>query len=326
MMQQTPEVLIGQIRSNLRSFSETTVLREKSSGVRRFINAHRYSEFVKDLNNSRLQIGSGQPFIEEDFHEASVYPDRGFIDSYTKKHTLAPLSFGILINQNKWDDVARKLNLDPKHTGQSLEGLLFNNSIFGLDDVGVTFHLDRGVSTDVEFEVLHADIGLYSETQGYARRITPEKLVTPHLAILTFEYLILTDLCAWRSDPDTTPESLIDYLQNRVNYYIECIPQWLQLPETHVKEAKLAYRTILGGVVQNIPPAVDATFELDKKIEPKLVTPILFSLGSTQEELGRNHLLSPLIGIKNYGIYIENGDIKPDQIRDILMKKGYVTH
>lgn len=326
MTQQPPNVLIDQIRKNLRSSSEVAVFRERSGSVKKFIDEHRYSEFTKDLNESRRGFGSGQLFTKEDFQGALVYPDSRFIRNYTVKHTLAPLSFGILVDPNRWNDVARKLNLDPKHNGQSLESKLFRNSIFGLDEIGVTFHVNRGLQTDVEFEVLYADIGLYSETQSYGRRITPEKLMNPPLAILTMEYLVLSDLCAWRADPESTPESVTNYLQNRVNYYITLIPQILGLPETHIKEAEVAYRTILEGVVQNIPPAVYSTFELDKKIKPKFVTPILFSLGSTQEELKRNHLLSPLIGLKNYSTYFRTGDIEPVQVRNILVEKGYVEN
>ena len=119
MTQQPPNVLMNQIRKNLRSSSEVAVFRERSESVKKFTNEHGYSEFTKDLNESR-GFGSGQLFTKEDFQGALVYPTPRFIRNYTVKHTLAPLSFGILVDPNKWGDVARKLNLDPKHNGQSL--------------------------------------------------------------------------------------------------------------------------------------------------------------------------------------------------------------
>ena len=87
-------------------------------------------------------------------------------------------------------------------------------------------------------------------------------------------------------------------------------------------EAEKAYGTILDGLQGRIPAAVNATYELESRLG-KLTTPVLFSMGSTQEEIKVYHLLSPLIAVTQLNNYMASGKITKNQIQDIIGKKGY---
>lgn len=323
MTQQTPEVLLNQLRFNLKLESEIAIVREHSERLIGYFNNQGFEFLVKDLNSEyRLFFGNGQEFSESDFDNAKAYPNQDFVLNYQRKHGLPPLSLCILIAKEKWTDFACKLNLDPMHYGHTIEKRFFKDSILELK-TGISFHLNRNLESDVEFENLHSDGSLYSETNSICSKISPQKLLIPPLAILTFEYLILNDLCAWRVEsPDS--ESMIDYLTKRMDYYIRLTPDFLKVPEEMRAKTISAYRTILSDSIERIQSAVIAVYDLESKIGSRLLTPVLFSLGSTQEELSRNHLLSPLIGIKNLNDYINSGEITKAQIQQILTEKGYL--
>jgi hypothetical protein len=322
---QTPDVLLNQIDKNLRSASDVKQTAECSQEIKDMLSEGDYTGLVADLNKASDRISDGsQEFDEEDFQGSLVYPDEEFSEWYKEKHTLPPLSFGLLIPPERWKVMSRKLNLYPRHEGQSLDSIFFEDSEIGLQMTGITFHLDRDARSDVEFEVLQKDIELYSAIQSEAQRITPRKLTQPVSAQLIFEHMLLSDLCAWRTDPDHDAETLTGYLHDRLNYYIQQVPTWLKLPPEFVSQTKTAYSAILRETFRRIPDAVNAAYTLDATIGTQLTTPVLFSLGSTEEDMARMHLLSPLLGLKNFQTYLEQGDITPSQIIDRLHKKGHM--
>ncbi len=321
-MAQTPAQILNQLEINLRSSAETESIRKRTRAIVEYLKRGGYSDLADDINRSWRHRNS--TFFERDFEGALVYPDSEYSVKHEQKHSVAPLSFGILIPVNNWESFSRKLNLDPRHYGQNLDKFAFENSIFGLDQTGVTFHVNREIESDIEFEILTSDISLYSNTFNSAKQITREKLQNPVLIKLALEYMILSDLCALRVEPTFNSEKLSGYLQNRVGYYIDLFIDALNLPHQSFKDqGRKAFRDMMQDTIERIPSAVHSTYSLDDKIGTRLVTPLLFSLGSTKQEFQRNHLLSPWIGIISAYEHLTNGDIKQNEIESILRNKGY---
>ena len=320
MTYQPPEVLLNQLSTNLLSSLETDIMVEHSSIVRVLLATKGFRLLVDDMNEVRKQIGNGQLFTEDDFKGATIFPDEDYIRFHTEKHTLPPLSFGVNIPEDKWNDLAVKLNLNIGSMGQSIYPQFFPNSTLGLNKSGITFHIDRGKISDIELELLYNDNTLYSRNHPIAQEMKAERLVDQNLAILIMEHLTLSSLVSGRS---YSPEDLTVKLVNRCYSLVENIPYWLGIKKDQIEPGKKAYRTIFQPSIDEIYDAVKATFELDKMIGPGLVTPFLFSLGSTVDELKGNHLLSPLTGIKNLHTYVLSCKITEYQIIEILNKKEY---
>lgn len=324
MTLQTPEIIINQVKSNLRSVQEMGELRKQAEHVVKYLSDNGFGALATELTEMFSKQGTDLSFSESDFGDSTVYPDEDFSEEYTKKHTLSPLSFGVYVEQPRWYALARKLGFDPTQREQSFDKSLFQKSIMSLDKLGISLHVDRGRKEDLEFTLLRQDSGLYSSTHERGRRLEPRKLLVPEYAIMTFEYLILSDMAAHRAEPDAPQEVITGYLVNRVNSFISLTPHWLGVPGHLTEETILTYETIMGETIDRIPEAVDSMYWLQAEIGDGLLTPVMFSLGSTENELALNHLLSPLIGIKKFRDYTESGEIKPEQIKQIIVDKGYV--
>ena len=274
------------------------------------------------MNGILSLIGSTQGFEISDFDGATAYPDQAFEEEYAHKHTLPPLSFGVLIPERKWPAVSRKMNIMPDQGGNNLIRRLFTQSVLGLDKTGISFHIDTGSHEDQEFELLYNDRALYSNSHELAATISMEKLIHPDLVQVVFEYVLFAHLCASRADSKEV-DDLVATINRRLDFYIALIPSWLGLPPNKVEEGQNAYRALLTGLRQRIAPAAQATYDLDQRIGASLVTPIMFSLGSTKEELKKHYCFSPFNAMTLMRSYIDTRKIRPKQIVDILKYKGY---
>jgi len=326
MENQSPEVLVNQLRTNLKGADELTELLEVSKEVKASILERGYGGFVGELNEVRRLIGNGELFEESDFEGAEVYSDERFSQVYTEKHTLPPIGFGVLLPESKWDNLARKLNCPSKFGGKSVDGCFFRGySSSGLEIVGVNFHINRGLDSDIEFEFLFSNPLYYSDSFREAMKMNPEKLRSPQYLMLAFEHTLIKDIAAWRADSDFIEDKVVEKLKSRPREFVGSFLEGLHLSPGEFAIGMGAFVPVLGGAVERTPAAVYAAAELDKTIGIGLTTPILFSLGSTQEELGRHHLLSPLIGIASWNKYINSGKINTVEVKKVIEQKGYVV-
>ena len=318
---QTPEAILSQVRNNLHPFSEIEERRRKARHVVEYLTKNSFEALVRELNDNLKVPDSSKGFSLSDFEGSEVYPNDDYDKRHKEKHTLPPLSYGISMQRPQWFNLAQRLGFDPTQREQAIPKEMFEGSTMALDELGVSFHIKRG--EDFEFALVRRDCTLYAKTHQLGGAIDPRKLTKPHLAMLIFEYLTLADMGAHRTDPSCNGESLSRYLTNRLDVVSEAIPGWLGLPSGMARETSRVYRSLMQGTEKRIPEAVASMYWLQEEIGDRLLTPVMFSLGSTPNEIAVNHLLSPLIGVIKLCEYVASGEVKPEDIEEIIAGKGY---
>ena len=101
------------------SITGVTVLDDKSSPEAwheldkkiEYFSAHGFKSIAKDLNLERNLISGGQLFSEIDFDGSTLFPDSTFLETFTKKHSLSPLSLGLIVPLEKWSGLISKFNI-----------------------------------------------------------------------------------------------------------------------------------------------------------------------------------------------------------------------
>jgi len=268
-------------------------------------------------------LGGAQVFISPDyFVGAKVYPTSNYGERYMRKHTLLPVCPTLVVRGDDVQKVKEVLNVGDICRGHSFSAGFFKDSKLGLNDVGLAFNFEGDENVGVEFQNLYTDIAVYHETLLFFRSV--ETLSRPETMILHYEMSLLTDLSGMRADPFYKERDVGGFLEHRLDEYIGAESQ---LAGEGAERFKLAVRNLVCqlGVSERISQVGRVFWELEDLIGDALLTPILFSLGSSREDVGEGRLnvVLPLKSLVSWQEHISRGNISLDEVREILVEKGY---
>ncbi|PIN87339.1 hypothetical protein COV19_00460 [Candidatus Woesearchaeota archaeon CG10_big_fil_rev_8_21_14_0_10_44_13] len=321
MEQQTPESILGSLEKNLRPYDEAMAIRENSRRIKDHIKNRGFGGLAEDLNEMAPFFGFEPSFNKRDFEGSVCYPDRAFEEEYKKKHFLPLIGWGVLVPMKKWANLANKLAQPPTQLGKTIDYVLFQKTSLGLESTGISFHAKRDINDNLEYDSLYHESGLYSEIAALCSQIFTNKIRYCFLAQITFDHRIVRELGAMRAE-NMKPEEMKRGLMGCIEQNVENIPCWLNVPEAVIEQTRDLYAGVFSEIFLRIPRAVDAVSELKEKIGPML-TPMIFSAGSTEQDLEKEIILSPLRGICRLRDYVRSGDINQGQIKGALEKIGY---
>ncbi len=326
---QTPDEILAQVRENLvepEKANETILL---VSCIRDTLEQFGFFTLVRALNTS----GFGQSdFTEADFERAEILPVPSFAEDYQRKHLLFPSSIIVSIPDDKWAELAEKLNFSPEYAGMYYPGLRFNNDILGLKFTGIGICTSASTKTDIESILIEADDWLYSKTHGKLKT-AKRNCLTPNRMRISYEHLALSYLLALVSNPDETPESALECGQELIdaelcldtNYYLlvaQARVNLPQIPKICRESLRKEYSRYVQPISDKIKPGTDAAFGLRESIGLRDLTPAVYSLGSRK---GDQKIISPLSCLIDLDEHVKRGSIQRGDIEQIVAEKAYNT-
>ena len=320
--EQTRHVLLAHLQANLRSSREMEPFYAATSSLRSRLETCGFDGLAEILNASELAT-QNQQFKWKDFRYCSLHPDDRV--SYQAAHTLSPASLVVAMPLPKWETFQRRAGIQRTARGCSYDEYAFAQGS-GLERTGISFHLADGYQESIFFELLYHDIHLYNPIFSSIERLSPQTFRHPFYLGLAIEYKTIRDLVGGLYEP-AGQRTLSSYLSAKLEVNVQVCVSLLdtsRVPDASRREAETVFRTLVAPAAERIPCAVEAAYALRNMLGMQLLVPVLYSLGSTQEEFRRNALFSPLKGIVQWRKYLEAGDITPEQISEVLYRKGYL--
>ncbi|MBI5002257.1 hypothetical protein HZC31_02640 [Candidatus Woesearchaeota archaeon] len=322
-VEQKPEDILFQLETNLRDAREIRPAQEAAKQWKERVTNRGFSSLIAIINREMSHLLS-EELTSDDFRDAEVYPGEEKMMEHELKHGLPALSFGVAIPSNAWPSIQRKFRMRETSEGISLSDYGFSAQSLGLDVTGLTMHRASEEKEYEEFQQLYEDHAAYSKSFGDLALLALEKIRSPWELSMALLCRTKRDLCAGRYEEgrEKKAEALIRSLDAYGKAYEDEVRR-------HVDDVRrvMAYQAIYAEVVSEIVPdiylAIEATYTLEEQIGAGIVTPLLFALGTTEVSSKRTHFRSPLKGIIKAREYIDSGEIRVEDITQVLGRKGY---
>jgi len=265
-----------------------------------------------------------EELTSNDLRDAEVYPNAEKMIEHELKHGLPALSFGVAIPKERWPSIQRKFRMRGTSQGLSLSDYGFSENSLGLNATGLTMHSAGEEKEYEEFQQLYEDHATYSRSFKAFAELTLRKITVPWELSMALLCRTKRDLCAGRYEEGR--EEKAEALIRNLDVYGKAYEHEVRRRVSDVQILR-AFQTIYAGVVSEIVPdiylAVEATYALEQQIGAGIVTQLLFALGTTEVSEKRTHFRSPLKGIIKAREYFDSGELRTEDITQILERKGY---
>jgi len=317
MISKQTERFLYQLSRNLRSKTDIQPIRDASDEAKEILLKEGFEQVVRDFNNTRHLVGYDE-FSLEDFEDAVLFPDIEYAEAYQRKHTVYPVGIGVIVPVVQWQSIARKIRTDSD--GQAFDDIQFRDSSLHLDKLGFIIHSENGdLETNKEHELMHVDNDVYSANNTLLRRFNQGLEFEGTYVKNRIENEIKRELIAYRDELVGKVDEISTFLANgRLGFYVNWLAQHLQHPKT---KQEIAY--LLSPLRQKVQPATEAMEYLTSEVPSQLLTPLLFSIGSTPEEIRAGKVISVLDQIVELVDLYSKRDLRIEQLYDGIKQKGY---
>jgi len=317
MISEQTERFLYQLAMNLKSKTDVQPIRDASDEAKETLQREGFEQVVRDFNHTRHLIGYDE-FSLDDFKSAVLFPDTDYAGKYQRKHTVYPVGLGVIVPVHQWQSIARKIKT--KSDGQAFDDIQFKDSLVHLDKLGFMIHSENGdLETNKEHELMHVDNDVYSANNTLLRRFDQGLKFEGTYVQDRIENEVKRELIAYRNELAGKADEMGVFLANgRLGFYVDWLAQHLQHPQ-----ARQAVAYLLSPLRQKIQPATEAMEYLTTEVPSQLLTPLLFSIGSTPEEIKAEKVISVLDDIVRLADSYSKRDLRIEQIFDGIKQKGY---
>ncbi len=321
---QGPKDIIYQLETNLCDAREIRRPQEAAQQWKERVKNRDFSSLVAIVNREMDPL-LAEELTSEDFEDAEVYPNADKMMEHELKHGLPALSFGVAIPKERWSSIQRKFRMRETSQGISLSDYGFSEQSLGLDATGLTMHTAAEEKEYEEFQQLYEDHAAYSRSMRDLAPLTLRKLRSPWELSMALLCRTTRDLSAWRYEAEgksAQENNLRRMLEVYGNSYKAELVRRNGEPGDLAAFAEY-YQTTVKPIADDIPRAIEAVYALEERVGPAIVTPLLFALGIIKQETGRHAYYSPLHAIIKAREYFESGELRVEDVTQILGKKGY---
>ncbi len=316
--------LLYQLRHNLIPKSETQQIKDYSDEAKDIIRREGFGEVVKSFNYSTT-IGYDK-FCLEDFENAELFPDDEFAMQYQNKHTIYPVGIGAIVPIEQWRQTSRKIkmNLSDETDGSVFGSIASRDSRVHLDEICFMI-LSRGrkLSITKEHELIHVDNNVYSTNDRILGRFNQGIRFEGTYIQDRVENRIKKELIAYRNELVGETEDMIVFLSDiLLGSYVNNLVSYISNPIVR-RATAIVLNYKLRPLKLKIKSATEAMEYLTKEIPSKLLTPLLFSIGPTLEEIERGKRISTLNDVVRLADAYSKKELKAEQIFEEIKNKGY---
>ena len=323
-IEQRPEDILYQLRTNLHDAGKIRRAQEAAQQWKERLTNRGFSSLVAIINREMVHLLL-EELTSEDLRDAEVYPSPEKMIEYELKHVLPALSFGVAIPKERWSSIQRKFRMRETSQGISLSEYGFSENSLGLNATGLTMHRAAEEKEYEEFQQLYEDHAAYSRSMRDLAPLTLGKLRSPWELSMALLCRTTRDLSAWRYESGGRSEQENNLKRMLVVYgdsYKAELVRRNGEPGDLVAFAKY-YQTTVKPIRDDIPRAIEAVYALEEHVGPTIVTPLLFALGIIKQETGRHVYYSPLHAVIKAREYLDSGELRTEDITQILERKGY---
>lgn len=311
------ERFLYQLAHNLKAKAEVQPIRDASDEAKERLQTEGFEQVVRDFNHTRHLVGYDE-FSLSDFEGAVLFPDAEYAETYQRKHTVHPVGIGVIVPVPQWQSIARKIRT--KSDGQAFDDIQFRDSLVHLDKLGFIIHSENGdLEINKEHELMHVDNDVYSVNNTLLRRFDQGLRFEGTYIQNRIENEVKRELIAYRNELTGKADEMGTFLANgRLGFYVDWLAQHLQHPQ-----AGQAIACLLSPLRQKVQPATEAMEYLTTEVPSQLLTPLLFSIGSTPEEIKTGRVISVLDDIVRLADSYSRRDLIIEQLYDGIKQKGY---
>lgn len=317
MIPNQAERFLYQLGQNLKSESDVQLIRDISDEAKETLQKEGFEQIVRDFNHTRHLVEYDE-FSIDDFEGAILFPDLEYAEAYQRKHTVYPVGLGVIVPVPQWQSIARKIKT--KSEGQAFDDLQFRDSPIHLDSLGFIIHSSEGDSEiNKEHELMHIDNDVYSANNTLLRRFDQGLKFEGTYIQERIENEMKRELIAYRNELIGEADQIGIFLANkRLEFYVD----WLSSQILH-PQARQAISYLLSPLRAKIQPATKAMEYLTAELPSQLLTPLLFSIGSTPKEIKDGKVISVLDDIVRLAESYSKRDLQIEQIYESVKDKGY---
>lgn len=309
------ERLLDQLYLNINDKVEMEPIIISSQKARSYIEEKGFNLVVDILNRDSTK----KRVKYELFDNAVPSHSFEFLRWYKSKHGFDPIGIGcVMKSKDGWKEFKKALNQDePWSEAITLPPTDFSyNPQVPLHKIGLIIYGESPSEKTKEHEMLHADQNCYSnvhsEITSWGRKSYGREEI-----LFKQEAEILSEVSSYRTDLKRDKKWVIDALL-RDYYTYNTI--WIRR-NTGMKKEKVV--KAMSPLKVKIPQAVEAVNYLMARLQPRLLTPILFSVGPTRRDVHKDELYSSFEDIILWAELMDLGKVKKCRIRKILKEKGY---
>ena len=321
-IEQEPKDILYQMETNLRDAREIRPAQEATKQWKERVKNRGFSSLVAIINREMKHL-LAEELTSEDLRDAEVCPTPEKMIEHELKHGLPALSLGVAIPKERWPSIQRKFKMRETCQGISLSEYGFSANSLGLDATGLTMHRASEERAYQEFQQLYEDQTAYSRSFKAFAEFSLRKITVPWELGMALLCRTKRDLCAGRYEEgrEKKRETLVRYL----NMYGQAYGDGVMRHSDHATllAFQSLYRGVVSEIIPDIPHAIEATYALEEQIGASIVTPLLYALGTIEARGKTTHFRSPLKGIIKAREYFESGELRTEDITQILERKGY---
>jgi hypothetical protein len=311
------ERFLYQLAHNLKFNSDVQPVRDASDEAKETLQREGFEQVVRDFNHTRHLVGYDE-FSVGDFEGAVLFPDSEYAETYQRKHIVHPVGMGVIVPVTQWQSIARKIKT--KSDGQAFDDIQFSDSPIHLDKLGFIIHSENGdLHINKEHELMHVDNDVYSANHTLLRRFEQGLKFEGTYVQDRIENEVKRELIAYRNELVGKADEMGSFLANgRLGFYVNWLASNLQHPD-----AAQAVAHLLSPLREKVKPATDAMEYLTGEVPSQLLTPLLFSIGSTAAEVKDGKMISVLDDIVRLADSYSRRDLRIEQLYDGIKQKGY---
>jgi hypothetical protein len=319
-----------ELSNNLKSKADVDRLVETSQRIRTTITERGFKELIADINRNRQHIVGCEPYPAGFFDNSKLMPDPKSSYEYKRKHTVQPTGIGVVLGSNKGGLAPGGRGGD----GLVIAGREMKGSTLGLDQIGfIILTPGDGWKARAEHELLHIDNYSYSNNHALLRDFPDNYKFSTGSFLLRVENAIKGELMAYRGElVGRTARVRDDIIKGTVVQAIYRITDYLARTDYGDKsqaeqaaviphlQQRLAHS--MAPLVSKLNASVQA-MEFLAEAPSRVITPALFSIGPTVEEIERGMIPSVLDEIVALAEVLDSGELTLDQISEGIRQKGH---
>lgn len=255
----------------------------------------------------------------EDIAGFSLLHTKKDIDLFQHKFMMYPFLFGIILPDDKWALLKKKLKEVKWAGGLFIPAFHFSaKGRMHFDAFGFSVGTSSGI---FQHEALHANRRLCSANCIWLDGYHENPAYSDDHWRARVEYNFLDELLPFVHD-DISMNETESWLHGKYwNAEMQAIASYFTAGNTrkHVKR-------ILKSVKKSIPDAVKYSYRLKNRLSPEVLAPLFYSLGTTPDEAGNNEFYSAFADIALWVQLLDNGTVNQQMIRSEVQKKGYCAN
>ncbi|MBU1644447.1 MAG: hypothetical protein KKA62_03325 [Nanoarchaeota archaeon] len=326
------ERFLYQLAHNLKAKAEVAPLVEQSQELKAKIDREGFEEVVADLNRNSEALGRPK-FSVSFFDGSTIMPDIEIAANYSKKHTIYPVGIGVTLNPNQ---LGNGLAQEGFGDGIVIAGRELVGSTLGLDKTGfIIIQSGNGADIRAEHELLHVDNYSHSANHTMLKDFPDDYQFDPQSYLTRVENAVKAELIAYRNEIVGNLDRVMnDIVRGTVGMAISRGAAFVAATkyghedpkklEEEIKPQLLQELTaMMYPLVVKIKPAGESMKYLTQEAPSQLLTPLLFSIGSTPEEINAGKVVSVLDDIVGLADSYSRRDLRIEQLYDGIKQKGY---